>query len=107
MTNSHNSRFANLNFHIPHAGVLHGLAGYFEAILYGSVGLSIHPQRKDYISKDMISWFPMYFPFKVIFYSIVSPVGCLQRVTGSVVSPRELGTARIHVAAHRSATGVV
>jgi len=64
VTNSHNSRFANLNFHIPHAGVLHGLAGYFEAVLYGNVGLSIHPQRKDHISKDMISWFPIYFPFR-------------------------------------------
>jgi len=52
-------------FHIPHAGVLHGLAGYFEAILYGSIGLSIHPYRKDQISKDMLSWFPLYFPFKV------------------------------------------
>ena len=71
MTNSHNSRFANLTFHIPHAGVLHGLAGYFEAILYGSVGLSIHPRRKDLISKDMISWFPIYFPFKVSFYATV------------------------------------
>jgi len=74
VTNSHNSRFANLSFHIPHAGVLHGLAGYFEAILYGSVGLSIHPQRKDYISKDMISWFPIYFPFKVSFQPALSPV---------------------------------
>ena len=71
VTNSHNSRFANLNFHIPHAGVLHGLAGYFEAILYGNVGLSIHPRRKDLISKDMISWFPIYFPFKVGFYATV------------------------------------
>lgn len=74
VTNSHNSRFANLSFHIPHAGVLHGLAGYFEAILYGSVGLSIHPQRKDYISKDMISWFPIYFPFKVSSHAALSPV---------------------------------
>lgn len=73
VTNSHNSRFANLSFHIPHSGVLHGLAGYFEAVLYGSVGLSIHPQRKDYVSRDMISWFPIYFPFKVNIHSVVSP----------------------------------
>lgn len=76
LTNSHNSRFADLNFHIPHAGVLHGLAGYFEAVLYGSVGLSIHPERKDHISKDMISWFPIYFPFKVK-YSFCSPANDL------------------------------
>jgi protein arginine N-methyltransferase 5 len=54
-----------LRFYIPHAGVLHGLAGYFEAVLYGNVGLSIHPHRKDQISKDMLSWFPLFFPFKV------------------------------------------
>lgn len=64
-TNSHNARSANLKFHIPHAGILHGLAGYFEAVLYQNIGLSIHPHRKDYVSKDMLSWFPLFFPFKV------------------------------------------
>ncbi|KAG5354099.1 hypothetical protein C0989_007459 [Termitomyces sp. Mn162] len=68
MTNSHNVRSAKLKFYIPHAGVLHGLAGYFEAILYGNVGLSIHPHRKDQISKDMLSWFPLFFPFKEALY---------------------------------------
>ncbi|KAJ3983947.1 shk1 kinase-binding protein 1 [Lentinula detonsa] len=67
-TNSHNTRSAKLRFHIPHAGVLHGLAGYFEAILYGNIGLSIHPQRKDQVSKDMLSWFPLFFPFKEPLY---------------------------------------
>lgn len=64
-TNSHNTRSTRLTFHIPHAGVLHGLAGYFEAVLYGNVGLSIHPDRMDKISKDMLSWFPIFFPFRV------------------------------------------
>ncbi|EPQ54063.1 PRMT5-domain-containing protein, partial [Gloeophyllum trabeum ATCC 11539] len=68
LTNSHNTRSAKLTFHIPHAGVLHGLAGYFEAVLYGNVGLSIHPDRKDQISKDMLSWFPILFPFKEPLY---------------------------------------
>ncbi|KAI0264494.1 PRMT5 arginine-N-methyltransferase-domain-containing protein [Gloeopeniophorella convolvens] len=68
LTNSHNVRSAKLTFHIPHAGVLHGLAGYFEAVLYGEVGLSIHPQRKDLISKDMLSWFPLFFPLKEPLY---------------------------------------
>ncbi|CAK5269133.1 unnamed protein product [Mycena citricolor] len=68
LTNSHNVRSAKLNFFIPHAGVLHGLAGYFEAVLYGNIGLSIHPQRKDRISKDMLSWFPLFFPFKEPLY---------------------------------------
>lgn len=66
LTNSHNARAAKLTFHIPHAGVLHGFAGYFEAMLYGDVGLSIHPLRKDQISKDMLSWFPLFFPLKVL-----------------------------------------
>lgn len=65
LTNSHNVRSVKLSFHIPHAGVMHGLAGYFEAILYGDVGLSIHPYRKEQISKDMLSWFPLFFPFRV------------------------------------------
>lgn len=67
-TNSHNVRAARLCFHIPHAGVMHGFAGYFEAILYGHVGLSIHPQRKDYISKDMLSWFPLFLPLRQPLY---------------------------------------
>lgn len=67
-TNSHNARSATLRFYIPHAGILHGLAGYFEAVLYGNIGLSIHPHRKDQISKDMLSWFPLFFPFKEPLY---------------------------------------
>jgi hypothetical protein len=70
VTNSHNVRSARLTFHIPHAGVLHGLAGYFEAVLYGDIGLSIHPHRKDQISKDMLSWFPLFFPLKVSSHAI-------------------------------------
>ena len=65
ITNAHNVRSAKLTFHIPYAGVLHGLAGYFEAVLYGDIGLSIHPETKDHISPQMLSWFPLFFPFKV------------------------------------------
>jgi protein arginine N-methyltransferase 5 len=72
VTNSHNVRSARLTFHIPHAGVLHGFAGYFEAVLYGDIGLSIHPHRKDQISKDMLSWFPLFFPLKVSSHAIFS-----------------------------------
>ncbi|KAF8149849.1 shk1 kinase-binding protein 1 [Crassisporium funariophilum] len=67
-TNSHNARSAKLRFYIPHAGILHGLAGYFEAVIYGNIGLSIHPHRKDQVSKDMLSWFPLFFPFKEPLY---------------------------------------
>ncbi|KAL5485729.1 hypothetical protein ACEPAI_6770 [Sanghuangporus weigelae] len=68
LTNSHNTRSASLTFAIPHAGILHGFAGYFEAVLYDNIGLSIHPDRKDYISKDMLSWFPCFFPLKEPLY---------------------------------------
>ena len=73
MTNSHNIRSATLTFRIPHAGVLHGLAGYFEAVLYGEIGLSIHPDRMEHISKDMLSWFPLFFPLKVRLVSLPVP----------------------------------
>jgi protein arginine N-methyltransferase 5 len=65
LTNSHNNRSALLNFHIKYNGVLHGLAGYFEAVLYGDIGISIHPERMDKISPNMTSWFPLLFPIKV------------------------------------------
>ena len=65
MTNTHNVRAAHLTFHVPYAGILHGLAGYFEACLYGDIGLSIHPERQEFVSPNMLSWFPMFFPFKV------------------------------------------
>lgn len=41
ITISHNSRMANLSFHIPHASTCHGFGGYFEALLYGDVMISI------------------------------------------------------------------
>jgi len=65
LTNSHNTRSAHLTFRIPHAGACHGLAGYFEAHLYGNIGLSIHPERMHLISPEMMSWFPLFFPFRV------------------------------------------
>lgn len=72
--NDHNSRFCQMTFVCRNRGVTHGLAGYFEATLYESqlpendgakVEISIHPERIDEKSKDMISWFPIYFPLKV------------------------------------------
>ncbi len=37
-------------------------------MLYGNVGISIHPERMALISKDMLSWFPLFFPLKVSFF---------------------------------------
>lgn len=72
--NDHNSRYCHLTFVCRTRGVTHGLAGYFESTLYESqmeeskgqkVEISTHPERIDEKSKDMISWFPIFFPFKV------------------------------------------
>lgn len=69
--NDHNSRYCHVTFVCRTAGVTHGLAGYFESTLYESrlnaqkVEISTHPERIDRKSKDMISWFPIFFPLKV------------------------------------------
>ena len=76
-TNEHNARHCHLTFVCPTRGVIHGLAGYFESVLYktevdGSekepVEISILPDQIDKKSKDMISWFPIFFPLKVCFF---------------------------------------
>ncbi|CAO1613135.1 unnamed protein product [Parajaminaea phylloscopi] len=63
ISNSHNIRTSSHCFSIPQASLVHGLAGYFEAHLYGNVVMSIHPDPAR-ASKDMLSWFPIYFPLK-------------------------------------------
>ncbi|PPR05752.1 hypothetical protein CVT24_006691 [Panaeolus cyanescens] len=72
LTNNHNVRSAKLRFFIPHAGILHISAVWQDIlkrqVLYGSIGLSIHPHRQDQVSKDMLSWFPLFFPFKEPLY---------------------------------------
>lgn len=76
--NEHNARRCDLRFSIgaDRRGVCHGLGGYFETVLYrpsntagadtGSevVELSTNPATMDEKSKDMISWFPIFFPLK-------------------------------------------
>ena len=67
-----------MTFHIPNAGVLHGLAGYFEAVLYRDVGLSIHPEGMDHISPGMLSWFPLFFPFRVRMLCLVRTIALIK-----------------------------
>jgi type II protein arginine methyltransferase len=74
--NDHNARQCHLTFVCRSRGVVHGLAGYFEAVLYASqietdeggnspkIELSILPDMIDQKSKDMVSWFPIFFPLK-------------------------------------------
>ncbi|KAI7192383.1 Skb1 methyltransferase [Hortaea werneckii] len=101
-SNEHNARCTpsgGLTFSIPHRGTVHGLAGYFETVLYASpsvasqpptnstntdsstsrsnaadwkqtrkVELSTNPLTMSHKSPDMISWFPIFFPFKTPLY---------------------------------------
>ncbi|KAI1826825.1 protein arginine N-methyltransferase [Xylaria intraflava] len=78
--NDHNTRQCHLTFVCRSRGVIHGLAGYFESVLYKSqmeategelrpmVELSILPTTIDQKSKDMVSWFPIFFPLKQPLY---------------------------------------
>lgn len=86
-TNTHNVRHSVQHFPIPNRGLCHGLAGYFECVLYSSmtttqsrtsttkgkaesyltspdVVLSTNPNTMPDLSPDMMSWFPLFFPLK-------------------------------------------
>jgi len=65
-TNSHNTRQARLTFRTRDRGVCHGLAGYFESVLYPGVELSTNPLTMETKSPGMMSWFPIFFPLKVL-----------------------------------------
>ncbi|KAK0634657.1 PRMT5 arginine-N-methyltransferase-domain-containing protein [Bombardia bombarda] len=74
-TNDHNARHCHLTFVCRTRGVVHGLAGFFESVLYAPqvqgkepVEISILPDQIDRKSKDMISWFPIFFPLKQPLY---------------------------------------
>jgi protein arginine N-methyltransferase 5 len=69
-SNEHNSRSCKVKFTVQNRGICHGLAGYFESVLYASesgekVELSTNPVTMEAKSADMISWFPIFFPLKV------------------------------------------
>ncbi|CAN8103609.1 unnamed protein product [Discula destructiva] len=75
--NEHNNRHAHLTFYCRPRGVVHGLGGYFESTLYTPqvegagkklVELSILPDQIDRKSRDMVSWFPIFFPLKTPLY---------------------------------------
>ncbi|KAI9376367.1 PRMT5 arginine-N-methyltransferase-domain-containing protein [Aspergillus egyptiacus] len=64
ISNAHNVRRTRLAFPVKNRGVCHGLAGYFETVLYRDVELSTNPVTMESKSANMISWFPIYFPLK-------------------------------------------
>ncbi|KAI9269072.1 PRMT5 arginine-N-methyltransferase-domain-containing protein [Phascolomyces articulosus] len=60
--NSHNTRYSQTQFQIADQDmIMHGIAGYFESVLYKDVMISIHP---DTHSPGMFSWFPIFFPLR-------------------------------------------
>lgn len=65
VSNAHNVRRSQLTFPCQNRGVCHGLAGYFETVLYRDIEFSTNPTTMDSKSPSMISWFPIFFPFKV------------------------------------------
>ncbi|CAH0474551.1 unnamed protein product [Peronospora belbahrii] len=56
-----NRRQVELRFTAAESAVVHGLAGYFDAVLYDDATLSIEPETH---SDGMFSWFPLYFPLR-------------------------------------------
>ncbi|KAA0200429.1 Protein arginine N-methyltransferase, partial [Fasciolopsis buskii] len=56
-----NARYTVCTFPIKHEAVVHGFAGYFEAVLFDDITLSTHPERH---SPQMVSWFPLAIPIE-------------------------------------------
>ncbi|XP_066592801.1 protein arginine N-methyltransferase 5 [Prorops nasuta] len=56
-----NSRFETKTFEVKQDSILHGFSGYFHAVLYDKVTLSIEPSTH---SPNMFSWFPIFFPIR-------------------------------------------
>jgi protein arginine N-methyltransferase 5 len=78
-----NQRFARLRFAAARDSVVHGLAGYFEARLFGDeVTLSTLPATH---TPNMQSWFPLFFPLRhpVHVRAGAALEVCLWRVVGA------------------------
>lgn len=62
--NKSNQRYKKLRFDIPvetGSTIVHGFAGYFDAVLYKDVHLGIEPTTA---TPNMFSWFPIFFPLR-------------------------------------------
>lgn len=57
--NIDNTRYACLAFTADTSALVHGFAGYFRALLYKDIDISIDPRT---FSDGMFSWFPVFFP---------------------------------------------
>lgn len=67
MNNSANVRTAARTFYLPLPSVVHGLAGYQEARLYGGLSLSSHPDE-GLTTPGLVSYPPILFPFSTPLY---------------------------------------
>ncbi|KAH3763290.1 protein arginine N-methyltransferase 1.5 [Pelomyxa schiedti] len=56
-----NDRFTTLQFHMNTNATVHGFSGYFQAMLYKNINISINPET---YSIGMFSWFPIFFPIR-------------------------------------------
>lgn len=56
-----NDRYVSLMFDIQQDCTLHGFSGYFSAVLYEDIKISIEPST---FSTGMFSWYPAYIPIK-------------------------------------------
>jgi protein arginine N-methyltransferase 5 len=90
--NEHNTRYFRHKFICQNRGVVNGLAGYFETVLYegkeSKVELSTRPDTIDAKSKDMISWFPIYFPLKVCTPYYMNIEFDSNKIPGTAIYPR-------------------
>ncbi|KAM3239849.1 hypothetical protein ACQJBY_053503 [Aegilops geniculata] len=70
-----NQRYTKLQFELPQdtgSCLVHGFAGYFDAVLYKDVHLGIEPNT---CTPNMFSWFPIFFPLrKPIYVPSESPI---------------------------------
>lgn len=70
-----NQRYTKLQFDMPQdtgSCLVHGFAGYFDAVLYKDVHLGIEPNTA---TPNMFSWFPIFFPLrKAIYVPSESPI---------------------------------
>ncbi|KXS22453.1 Skb1 methyltransferase [Gonapodya prolifera JEL478] len=55
-------RHCSLTFQLSESMLIHGLAGFFDSVLYKDITISIHP---DWHSPGMFSWFPIFFPLRI------------------------------------------
>lgn len=104
--NEHNVRYSRHKFVCKDRGVVNGIAGYFEAVLYdggeasSKVELSTRPDTIDAKSKDMISWFPIFFPIKVRYF-VFPQVYNANMFAVPVVLSRRFGNRGQHVETNR------